>query len=379
MFKLGLIVNPVAGIGGRLGLKGSDGKVIREAAFEQGAIALAGARSLQALQPLSALKALFEVLTVAGTMGQEAAEEAGLNYRLVMRPETEQTEPLDTRHAVEMMVKAKVDLLMFAGGDGTARDIYNALSALNALDSVSVVGIPAGCKIHSAVYAVSPLHAGELVASIIRGKAARLVEADVMDIDEVAFRDGVVKARRYGGLWVPQDNQHMQALKEGGVEHESLALQNIALTVIEQMQPDVLYFIGSGSTPAAIMQELGLENTLLGIDLVINQQLVGSDLTEQQILQYMDQYSAAEARIIVTVIGGQGIVFGRGNQQFSPEVIRRVGLKNIHYLATAEKIRGLMGRALRVDSGDEKLNSALSGMVRVLTGYDEYMLYKISI
>lgn len=378
LFKLGLIVNPVAGIGGRVGLKGSDGSAIREAAFERGATALAGARTGQALQVLSGLKSDFEIFTVAGAMGQDAAEQLGLPYHLLMQPATEQTEAIDTRRAVEEMLKSQVDMLLFAGGDGTARDIYNALSELNVLELVTVVGIPAGCKIHSSVYAVSPAHAGELVASIISGKAARLVEADVMDIDEDAFRQGVVKARRYGGLWVPQDNDHMQGLKEGGIEHESEALENMALTVIEQMLPDVLYFIGSGTTPAAIMQQLGLENTLLGIDLVINQRLVGSDLTEQQILQYLDQYSAAEARIIITVIGGQGIVFGRGNQQLSPEVIRRVGLKNIDYLATAEKLRHLAGRALRVDTGDEVLNAELSGMTRVLTGYDEYMLYKIS-
>ncbi|MDH5518757.1 MAG: ATP-NAD kinase family protein [Gammaproteobacteria bacterium] len=379
MFKLGLIVNPVAGIGGRVGLKGSDGKAIRETAFERGASALAAERSAQALQSLVACKGLFEVFTIAGAMGQQVAQQLNLPYQLLLQPATEQTEASDTRQAVEEMLKAEVDLLLFAGGDGTARDVYKALAECHALESVSVIGIPAGCKIHSSVYAVSPRHAGELAAAIIQGQAVRLVEADVMDIDEVAFRQGVVKARRYGGLWVPQDNQHMQGLKQGAIEHSSLALQNMALTVIEQMQPDVLYFVGSGSTPAAIMQELGLENSLLGIDLVINHQLIGSDLTEQQILNYLDQYSALEARIIVTVIGGQGIVFGRGNQQLSPEVIRRIGLKNIDYLATAEKIRQLEGRALRLDTGDEALNAELSGMVRILTGYDEYMLYKISI
>ena len=379
LFKLGLIVNPVAGIGGRVGLKGSDGKAIREKAFELGATALAGSRTEQALACLSIVKGQFELFTVAGSMGEASAIKAGLQYTVVMQPEEQQTESSDTQKAVEMMLKENIDLLLFAGGDGTARDVYTALSELKALERISVVGIPSGCKIHSAVYAVSPVHAGELVAAIIQGKAARLAESDVMDIDEDAFRQGVVKARRYGGLWVPQDSEHMQALKEGGIEHESLQLQDIASSMIEQMQDDVLYFIGSGSTPAAIMEELGLENTLLGIDLVINQQLVASDLTEQQILSYLDQYNDQQAWLVITVIGGQGIVFGRGNQQLSPEVIRRIGPDHIMYLATAEKIRRLNGQPLRVDSGDETLNSELSGMVRIMTGYDEYMLYKISV
>jgi len=378
LFKLGLIVNPVAGVGGRVGLKGSDGKQIREKAFELGAEALAGTRTVQALDCLSSCTDQFELFTVSGSMGEEAALTSGIKPQLVMQAEQIQTEASDTKKAVEAMLQAGVDLLLFAGGDGTARDVYSALSARDAVEQLSVVGIPSGCKIHSAVYAVSPTHAGELVKSIIEGKAARLAESDVMDIDEVAFRQGVVKARRYGGLWVPQDNEHMQALKEGGVEHEAIQLQDMASSVIDQMQDDALYFIGSGTTPAAIMEELALENTLLGVDLVINQQLIASDLSEQQIIQYLDDNSEQKAYIVITVIGGQGIILGRGNQQFSPEVIRRIGTDHILYLATAEKIRRLEGKPLRVDSGDETLNSALSGMVRVLTGYDEYMLYKVS-
>lgn len=378
LFKLGLIVNPVAGVGGRVGLKGSDGKAIREKAFELGAIALAGARTEQALACLLAVKDQFELFTVVGSMGEEPAINAGLECQLVMQPEEQQTEASDTHKAVEMMLAAKVDLLLFAGGDGTARDVYKALSRLDAVERLSVVGIPSGCKIHSAVYAVSPVHAGQLVAAIIQGKAARLAESDVMDIDEEAFRQGVVKARRYGGLWVPQDSEHMQGLKEGGIEHESLQLHDMATSVIEQMQDDVLYFIGSGTTPAAIMEELGLENTLLGVDLVINQQLIASDLTEQRVLDLLDQYAGQKARLVITVIGGQGIVLGRGNQQLSPKVIRRIGIENMLYLATAEKIRRLNGQPLRVDSGDETLNSELSGMVRIMTGYDDYMLYKVS-
>lgn len=379
LFKLGLIVNPVAGIGGRVGLKGSDGEAIRQQAFALGAIPLASQRAAQALLCLSSVKAQFELYTVAGAMGEEVARDTNINCQLLMQPEADQTESADTRQAVKQMLEAKVDLLLFAGGDGTARDIFSALSEFNAVDAMHVIGIPAGCKIHSAVYAVSPAHAGKLASAIISGKAARLIEADVMDIDEDAFRKGIVKARRYGGLWVPQDNEHMQSLKEGGVEHEELALQNIALTIIEQMQDDTLYFIGSGSTPAAVMEELGLNNTLLGVDLVINNELIDSDLTEQKILAYLQQYSDRAAYLVITVIGGQGIVLGRGNQQLSPEVVRKIGFDHIIYMATAEKIRRLNGQPLRVDSGDETLNSELSGTVKVVTGYDEYLLYRIAV
>ena len=378
LFKLGLIVNPMAGIGGRVGLKGSDGSTVRQQALERGAEPLANRRAAQALAKLSQLSKDIEVITVAAGMGEQAAREAGLNCRVVMRAASDQSEAEDTQNAVKKMLDARVDLLLFAGGDGTARDVYTVLQTLNAVDQLTVIGIPAGCKIHSAVYAVSPAHAGELAASIITGNAARLNEADVMDIDEAAFRNGIVKARRFGGLWVPLNGEHMQSLKEGSVEHEELTLQDMALTVTEQMRDDALYFIGSGTTPAAVMQELGLDNTLLGIDLVINQQLVANDLSEKQMLEYLQQYSSQPAYLVITVIGGQGIVLGRGNQQLSPEVIRKIGTDHILLMATAEKIRRLAGQPLRVDSGDETLNSELSGMVKIITGYDDYLLYRIS-
>lgn len=377
LFKIGLIVNPMAGIGGRVGLKGSDGKEIRQQALERGAEPLANQRAQQALACLTRYAQQALILTVAGEMGESAAKQAGLSCEVIALPQAAQTEASDTRLVVKRMLEQQVDLLLFAGGDGTARDVYNALAEADAVEKLSVVGIPAGCKIHSAVYAISPRHAGELVASLIEGKAARLIEADVMDIDEQAFRQGVVKARRYGGLWVPQDRVHMQSLKEGGVAHEELQLQEIAQSVIDNMEPDVLYFIGSGSTPAAIMQELGLPNTLLGIDLVLNHELVASDLTERDILQILQTEQKA-ARLVITVIGGQGVVFGRGNQQLSPQVIRTIGKENIIYIATAEKIRRLQSEPLRVDSGDETLNQELSGMVRILTGYNDYLLYRIS-
>lgn len=378
LFKLGLIVNPMAGIGGRVGLKGSDGEQVRRQALQRGAVPLANNRAAQALVKLTDLKDRFVVYTVAGDMGEEICRQAGLKTIVISQPETKHTEASDTQAAVRQMLANNIDLLLFAGGDGTARDVYSALSAEKATEKFTVVGIPAGCKIHSAVYAVTPAHAGELVASIISGKAARLDEADVMDIDEEAFCKGVVKARRFGGLWVPLNSEHMQSLKEGGVEYEELRLQDMALTVIEQMQDDALYFIGSGTTPAAIMQELGQDNTLLGVDLLIDRQCLASDLTERQILDYLDRYPDRPAYLVITVIGGQGIVLGRGNQQLSPDVIRRIGADHILLLATAEKIRRLQAQPLRVDSGDETLNSELSGTVKLITGYQEYLLYHIT-
>ena len=374
--KLGLVINPMAGIGGAVGLKGSDGNDIVAEALDRGAQPHAQERALAALSRFREF-APEPVYTAAGPMGHDVLDEAGIRSQIVYTPEHATTSAVDTENAVVSLVENAIDLLLFAGGDGTARDVLNALRRLGSETRLTVVGIPAGCKIHSAVYAVSPLQAGELVAGLINGELYSVRSAEVMDLDEDAFRAGQVKASCYGYMNVPVDEQRMQAMKEGGVDVESLVLQDIAADFVDSMEDDVLYLIGSGTTTAALMESLGLENTLLGIDAVLNGELIGSDLGEQEILALLDEQAYSKAKIVVTVIGGQGHVFGRGNQQFSPAVIRRVGSDNILIVATRNKLRSLEGRPLRVDTGDTELDAELSGMKQIITGYEQRTLYKL--
>jgi predicted polyphosphate/ATP-dependent NAD kinase len=255
--------------------------------------------------------------------------------------------------------------------------VLNALRQHGSDEKLTVIGIPAGCKIHSAVYAVTPVQAGELVAGLIKGQLYSVKSAEVMDLDEDAFRAGQVKASCYGYMNVPVDEQRMQAMKQGGVDTESLVLQDIAADFIDNMQHDVLYLIGSGTTTAALMESIGLDNTLLGVDAIFNGELVASDLAEREILSLLDNSAYTSVKIVVTAIGGQGHVFGRGNQQFSPAVIRRVGSDNIVIVATRNKLRSLEGRPLRVDTGDTELDAELAGMKQVITGYEQRTLYRI--
>lgn len=373
--KLGLVINPLAGIGGAVGLKGSDGEAIVQQAFSKGAHPLAQERAVAALSGFGD-SAPAPVYTAAGAMGQDALTRAGIEGRVVYTPAGQQTTAEDTRNAVTALCEQGIDLLLFAGGDGTARDVLNALRQSGVEEQLTVIGIPAGCKIHSAVYAVSPAQAGELVAGLISGQLYSLKSAEVMDLDEDAFRAGQVKASCYGYMHVPVDEQRMQSMKQGGVDSEALVLQDIATDFIDTMQDDVLYLMGSGTTTAAIMKALGLDNTLLGIDAVLNSELVGSDLAEHDILSLLDKEDYNAAKIVVTVIGGQGHVFGRGNQQFSPAVIRRVGSDNIIIVATRNKLRSLAGRPLRVDTGDAALDKQLAGMKQVITGYEQRTLYR---
>ncbi len=376
MFRLGVIINPVAGIGGSVGLKGSDGEVIQQKALALGAVPHAQQRMQQALQPLLAFSDQLELITASGDMGQNLCESMGFKVRVVYQPQTERTRGEDTEQALQQFLREGIDLLVFAGGDGTARNIYQVLGEHLQSSTLAVVGVPAGCKIHSSVYAVTPAHAGELLRLLVKGRPLSLSEASVMDIDEEAFRNDQVRARLFGYLQVPAESRFMQGMKEGGGQQQALAIQDIAAYLVDIMETDCLYLVGSGTTPRAVMEELGLPSTLLGVDAVYNRELIAQDLTEQQILQLLDEYP--EARLIVTLIGGQGHLFGRGNQQISPQVIRRLGLSHIDIIATAEKLQSLQGRPVHVDTGDEELNQSLYGMVSVITGYEEKSLCRIA-
>ena len=370
MKKLGVIVNPVAGMGGRVGLKGSDGADILRQAKELGAKPEAPNRAVEALKIVARLKDAIEIITYPHEMGEEECLQAGFSPKVIGSIESGQTIPEDTQRAAQEMVEAGVDLILFAGGDGTARNIYNAVK-----DRVPALGIPAGVKIHSAVYAVAPRSAGEVTALFLEGKLMNIRESEVMDIDEDAFRAGRVTAKLYGYLKVPEERRFIQSVKSGGIVSEKQALQGITDDVIDQMNDEETFFIiGPGTTTRLIMEELGLQNTLLGVDVVRNKKLVANDVAEGKLVELINGH---KAKIVVTIIGGQGHVFGRGNQQLSPRVLRSVGRQNIIIIATKEKLTSLTGRPLLVDTGDEELNDEMSGYTRVTAGYGDYVMYKV--
>jgi predicted polyphosphate/ATP-dependent NAD kinase len=367
--RLGLIVNPVAGIGGRVGLKGSDGAEIQKKALALGAVPQSLNRAIQALERLKPVDDL-EIITYPGEMGEEAARACGLEPTVIGSIKPGKTTPEDTMNAAREMLRLHVALLLFAGGDGTARDIYNAIG-----EELPALGIPAGVKIHSAVFGANPMSAGDLAASYLRGKVSNLREAEVMDIDEEAVRQGVVSARLYGYLKVPFQRRLLQGLKTPSSPGEHAAMASIAADVVSNMEDGWLYIIGPGTTTRAITSRLGLDKTLIGVDVVADGELVAADVNESQLLGLLE---GRKAKIVVTPIGGQGYIFGRGNQQISPKVIEKVGRENILVVSTTGKIHSLRGRPLWMDTGDRAVDEMLSGYTRVITGYDEQIVYKVS-
>jgi predicted polyphosphate/ATP-dependent NAD kinase len=369
--KLGLIVNPIAGMGGRVGLKGTDGAGVLERARALGALPEAPQKAVNALKIIASSRENIEVVTCPREMGGNEAREAGFKPVVIDLSDNSVTTAEDTENAAREILGRGVDLLLFAGGDGTARNIYNVVK-----DRLPVVGIPAGVKIHSAVFATNPRNAGELALMYLQGRLPNLREAEVMDIDEEAFRKGRVSAKLYGYLKVPYERNMMQNLKVGRAPSEEFSMAGAADHILENMLDDVFYIIGPGTSTRPIMERLGLNNTLLGVDVIFNRQLIAGDVNERQLLNLI---KGKKSRIVVTVIGGQGYIFGRGNQQISAKVIEQVGKTNILVIASKEKIISLRGRPLLADTGDDAVNSDLKGYIKVITGYREELIYRVAV
>ncbi len=369
MKRLGFVVNPVAGMGGRVGLKGSDGAETLRRARELGATEMSPTRATEALRHLTAIKGRFELFTYPGEMGEDEAREAGFEPKVLGKIKAGDTTSADTRAAAGEMAALGVDLLLFAGGDGTARDICETIDG-----KIPVLGIPTGVKIHSGVYAVSPAAAGELAAKYLSEEVTSFQQAEVMDIDEDAFRDNRLSARLYGYLRVPREEAYMQGSKEASPVDEGENIKAIAADLADEMDPDTLYVLCPGSTISSVAEHLGLEKTLLGVDVVKGGKIVAKDVNEERLLKLV---TGKRAKIVVTVIGGQGFVFGRGNQQISARVIRAVGRENIVIAATPAKLATLHGKPLLVDTGDTTLDAELTGYTRVVTDYGRRVVYRI--
>jgi len=364
---VGFIVNPIAGMGGAVGLKGTDGKAILERAIVLGAKPIAPARAESFLSEFKLAERRIRLIVGAGRMGEDEARNFSFTLT-VLGDRKKETSAEDTIEIVKKMTDAGADFLVFCGGDGTARDILDAVDT-----KLPVLGVPTGVKMHSAVFAVDPKAAARISTEFL-WEELPLREAEVMDVDEEAFREGRLSARLYGYMLTPYEPSLIQGAKMASpmTENEVRNQAAIAIYIIENMEPNVIYIIGPGTTTRTITDLLDQEKTLLGVDLLCNKKLIAKDVNEKQILK---EIRGKTARIIVTLIGGQGFIFGRGNQQISPAVIWRVGLNNIVVAATKNKLRDL--KSLRVDTGDSKLDDALRGHIKVVTDYREEHMMRV--
>lgn len=375
--RVGLLVNPIAGMGGRVGLKGTDGVV--EEAIKRGAQPVAPQRAAEFLHALSeTLKVHPEVhvdlVTCPGSMGADIVNNTELSASVVSLSLGETTTADDTRLCTKALYDEDVRLMVFVGGDGTARDILDAVNEYG-LDDLLVIGVPSGVKMYSGIFVVNPSDAAEVVRLVAEGTTSAS-EFEVMDADEDAFRKDRFIIRLYGYLKGPAVPARFQGSKQASPEtvDEHEAQEAIARYIIEELDKDAAYIFGPGTTVKTVTDMLGLKKTTLGVDLYIAGTMY-NDVNESKILSLVSDFS--KAWIIVSPIGHQGMLFGRGNQQISPEIIRRVGKDHILVIATPSKLRGLSNRTLKVDTGDPKVDEMLRGHIRVITDYNEIRLIKV--
>ncbi|MCW4052287.1 MAG: ATP-NAD kinase family protein [Candidatus Bathyarchaeota archaeon] len=372
MLKLGFLVNPIAGMGGKVGLKGTDGMV--EQAVKMGAKPIAKKRGIEFLERLKELKLDHEVtfLTCPGTMGEQVFKSQGFDLSILPMRIGFKTTSKDTRKAIQLLKEYKVDLILFVGGDGTARDILDALADSN---STLVLGIPSGVKMYSGVFATNPVDAAYIVEAFVK-EEAQLIDCEIIDVDENAVRKDCFNIRLYGFLKCPFLPTRIQGSKQATPEilDEQDNQEAIARFIVEEMNPEASYILGPGTTVRYIADILGIEKTLLGVDIYSKGNLI-KDVNEDRILSRIEDWETTW--IIVSPIGKQGVLFGRGNQQISPRVISLVGKERIIVLATKGKIQGIEYGVLRVDTGEEKVDAILKGYVRVATDYREWRLMRV--
>lgn len=369
--RLGLLVNPVAGLGGRVGLKGSDGGAIQRRAVVLGARPLAGVRTVRALWRLADRAPDVEVVAAPGAMGADQARAVGLRTTELPGATGAATTADDTRAAAAELRRQGVDLLLVAGGDGTICDVYDAIGA-----ALPVLGLPTGVKMHSGVFAATPEAAGEAAAAYLLDPGETgLREAEVADIDEAAVREGRIATHLYGVVRVPRDTGRVLAAKGGPPRVSDHDLDGAAARIIAELEPDTLLLVGPGTTTARIMRALELPATLLGIDAVLDGELVGRDLDERTILRLLDE--SPRALLALGVVGGQGALLGRGNQQLSAAVVGRIGRDRLRIVAAREKLITLDPPVLRVDTGDPAVDEVVCGYLPVRVSRRETVVMRL--
>lgn len=368
MKKIGFLINPIAGMGGAVGLKGTDSENLQEA-VRRGAKPVAIERAEKALSTLTDYRSKLKFYTCAGKMGSESLLKFNFSYEIVYKP-SERTTALDTKNACSEFLSREVNLVLFCGGDGTAGDIYKIINR-----NVPMLGIPAGVKMHSAVFGLSPAATGEIVCNFTEEEML-LRDAEIMDTDEEKYRRNILDTKILGYARVPYIQKYIQTAK--GIfssEQEDVAKEDIARYVIELMESDVVYILGAGTTTEKIAHFLDLEKTLLGIDIIKNKKLLIRDASEQDILKLLEKEK--KAFIVISPIGMQGFIFGRGNQQISAKVIKKVGTENIIIISTPYKLAHT--KSLVIDINNDRISRKLLGYRRVITGYHQMQMKNISL
>jgi predicted polyphosphate/ATP-dependent NAD kinase len=376
LYKIGFMINPISGMGGAVGLKGTDGEEILKHAKKLGAKPQIQDRAKLFLNALKQMAYDFILITPPGVMGEYACKVAHIPHVLIAQNHYSHelllysTDKTDTQKSIRVMMEQNVDLIVFMGGDGTARDIVEVIQ-----ENVPCLGIPGGVKVFSSVFAATPSQGAELIAEFLKGNTP-LIELEVLDINEDAFRENKIEVQMYGYMKVPHIPMLIQGMKQATpfTDDERENQRAIARTIVEEMTPDAYYIFGPGSTVRSIFDELNLEKTLLGFDIVCNNQIITHDANEDQIMKIITHELVV---LVITPIGRQGFVFGRGNLQITSRILKKIKKENIWIICSRSKLATLPEGCIRTDIRDPDMDKQLRGYYRVLIDYNEYKMIKM--
>ena len=374
-FTIGFIVNPISGMGGSVGLKGTDGEKILQQAIELGAEPNAKNRAREFLKELESIKSKLKFITCPENMGALILKEFNFKYEQVSHPLFNDIKGPFTSKAEHTIVAARkmkdvsdLKLIVFFGGDGTARDIVKAVNK-----DIPCLGIPAGVKIYSSVFSLNPRIAASIVMQFLWDEIP-LRESEVLDIDEEEYRKGNLVSKLYGYLLTPYNPDFSQRSKMATPDSDLNNQERIAKKIVEDLERETCYLLGPGTTTKAITDLLNQKKTVLGIDLLLNNKIIAQDLNERRILELID---GKKVKIITSLIGRQGFLFGRGNLQFTPQVLKKIGSNNVIIIATKFKLMNIHNQILRIDTRDPELDEKLKGLYRVIVDYDEIKICKV--
>jgi len=371
--RIGFIVNPVAGMGGKVGLKGTDG-VLKEA-LSLGAKPIASSKAVETVEEFLSNYSGEEIewVTCSGEMGYNELKKAGVkNIDVIYEHTGKDTTSLDTENACKKILEKNVDLILFCGGDGTARDVFKVVK-----NKIPILGIPSGVKMHSGIFGINTSAVAKMLHEFLN-KSLTIGDAEIMDLDEERYRRGEWNIKLFGIAKGIVEPTYVQV---GKTSFESVSDNEIKDELAEHIFDEInqnsnyLYLFGSGGTIDYIAEKMNIKNTLLGIDAVYKNKLVGNDLNEKSILELLKKYP--NAKVILSPIGAQGFILGRGNLQLSPKVIRKIGLDNIIVISTPSKL--VSTPFIRVDTGDKKLDSDFveKEFMMVVIGYRLSRVVKI--
>jgi len=364
--RIGLIVNPVAGLGGAVGLKGSDGRDIQKQAEARGATPRAQHQATRMLRRLlDTRQNTIEIITVPNEMGEFATNSANITAEILENLSSfnnlSDSTAQHTKEAVRRLDLRGVDLVVFVGGDGTARDVHAALGENSSC--LPVLGIPAGVKMQSGVFARSAEDAAVIINDWTPG-SGKTVPAEIADIDEEAHRRGVLTSRLYGYLDVPDTRRRLQGGKIGS-SSTAQSLSGLAAECAKYIDPEEMCLLGPGSTVQAVSKQFGAETSLLGVDVLYGGKIIGYDLSGDELHQLTANH---RLQLVVSPIGGQGFLFGRGNQQLDSGLLSRLDPNNLLIVCTENKLAQLGGGPLYIDVPDAENVDRFTGYQRVITG-----------